>query len=432
MTRTEIEKKVESNVNGLVTHIQAYSSKCQTEEAAKHALVLPFLQFVLGWDIFNPLEVIPEFTADTGIKRGEKVDYAVMKKGKIAFIIECKMPGAKLESTHASQLYRYFGTLLPCRIAILTDGVRYLFYTDTENPNVLDSAPFFTVDFTKPETIMIEELSQFTRETFDVDDVTRTATQLMHTENIKAYLVRQMDSPSDEFVKLLINASDANAKFTAKNADIAHLMEDPARYRLQVLVTVIAPKGAEGPRTSEHGYRVDVEYVYPASAIKTFKNTELGETWVEEGEAPDWQQLLERREDYRIGHVPRGGLLLVGGADVQKDRIEVSIWAYGPGKECWLIEHRVMMGETHHDAVWKQLAELIDERWTHESGAEIPLARFAIDAFAALQREFTLVFTMFLVYLFGRRLWPRYAVPGVLEDKSPARKRAASARAVRS
>ncbi|MBD1209318.1 MAG: type I restriction enzyme HsdR N-terminal domain-containing protein [Ignavibacteria bacterium] len=261
MTRTEIEKKVESNVNGLVAHIRASSSKCQTEEAAKHALVLPFLQFVLGWDIFNPLEVIPEFTADTGIKRGEKVDYAVMKKGKIAFIIECKMPGAKLESTHASQLYRYFGTLLPCRIAILTDGVRYLFYTDTENPNVLDSAPFFTVDFTKPETIMIEELSQFTRETFDVDDVTRTATQLMHTENIKAYLVRQLDSPSDEFVRLLINASDANAKFTAKNADIMRsivkkALENVVQNRVHQTLKTAQLAGLQNGTASENGQSV--------------------------------------------------------------------------------------------------------------------------------------------------------------------------------
>jgi len=220
MTHEAIEKQVEKNVAGLVQHIRAYASKCQTEEAAKHALVLPFLHYALGWNIFNPLEVIPEYTADAGIKKGEKVDYAVMKNGKIAFIIECKQPGSRLERDHASQLYRYFATLLPCRIAILTDGVRYLFYTDTENPNILDETPFFTVDFNKPETIMIDELSQFTRESFDVDDVTRTATQLKYAENVKAYLVRQLDSPSDEFVRLLINASDGNAKFTAKNADI--------------------------------------------------------------------------------------------------------------------------------------------------------------------------------------------------------------------
>jgi phage terminase large subunit GpA-like protein len=128
-----------------------------------------------------------------------------------------------------------------------------------------------------------------------------------------------------------------------------------------------------------------------AAAIKTFKNTELGETWIEEGEAPDWQRLLERREDYRIGSVPAGGLLLVGGADVQKDRIEASIWAFGRGKEAWLVEHRVLMGDTARDAVWKRLAELVAETWTHESGAQMPLARLAIDTGFATQEAYAFV-----------------------------------------
>ena len=128
-----------------------------------------------------------------------------------------------------------------------------------------------------------------------------------------------------------------------------------------------------------------------AAAIKTFKNTELGETWVEEGEAPDWQRLIERREDYRIGGIPGGGLLLVGGADVQKDRIEASIWAFGRGKESWLVEHRVLMGDIARDAVWKRLAELIAETWSHESGAQVPLARFALDTGFATQEAYTFV-----------------------------------------
>ncbi len=127
------------------------------------------------------------------------------------------------------------------------------------------------------------------------------------------------------------------------------------------------------------------------AAIKTFKNTELGETWVEEGEAPDWQRLVERREDYRIGTVPFGGLLLVGAADVQKDRIEASVWAFGRGKESWLIEHRVLMGDTARDTVWKRLAEMLAETWTHESGAAMPLARFALDTGFATQEAYAFV-----------------------------------------
>lgn len=128
-----------------------------------------------------------------------------------------------------------------------------------------------------------------------------------------------------------------------------------------------------------------------AAAIKTFKNTELGETWVEEGEAPDWQRLVERREDYPVGLIPPGGLLLVGGADVQKDRIEASIWAFGRGKESWLVEHRVLMGDTARDAVWKQLADLLAEDWTHASGAALPLARFAVDTGFATQEAYSFV-----------------------------------------
>jgi phage terminase large subunit GpA-like protein len=128
-----------------------------------------------------------------------------------------------------------------------------------------------------------------------------------------------------------------------------------------------------------------------AAAIKTFKNTELGETWVEEGEAPDWQRLVERREDYRVGTVPQGGLLLVGGADVQKDRIEASIWAFGRSKEAWLVEHRVLMGDTARDTVWTQLEALLGENWTHESGATLPLARFALDTGFATQDAYAFV-----------------------------------------
>ena len=128
-----------------------------------------------------------------------------------------------------------------------------------------------------------------------------------------------------------------------------------------------------------------------AAAIKTFKNTELGETWVEEGEAPDWQRLLERREDYRIGNVPSGGLLLTAGADVQKDRIEVSVWAFGRGKESWLIEHRVLMGDTARDTVWKALAAMLAEQWTHACGAQMPLARLALDTGFATQEAYAFV-----------------------------------------
>ena len=136
-----------------------------TEEAAKTALVMPFIQ-ALGYDIFNPGEVIPEFTADVGIKKGEKVDYAICKDGKVTILVECKPASVELSINHASQLFRYF-SVTEARLAILTNGVVYKFFSDIERPNKMDDKPFFTLtmDAVRPTDIKIIEMpSQIIRQ----------------------------------------------------------------------------------------------------------------------------------------------------------------------------------------------------------------------------------------------------------------------------
>jgi phage terminase large subunit GpA-like protein len=114
-------------------------------------------------------------------------------------------------------------------------------------------------------------------------------------------------------------------------------------------------------------------------AIRAFRNTILGETWVETGEAPDWRRLYDRRETWPSGTVPRGGLFLTAGADVQKDRIEVDVWAWGRGLESWLVDHVVIDGGPEHQAGWDQLAALLGRTWPHAGGAALQVARLAID-----------------------------------------------------
>lgn len=114
-------------------------------------------------------------------------------------------------------------------------------------------------------------------------------------------------------------------------------------------------------------------------AKRSFKNGVLGETWVESGEAPDWQRLYERREDWQIGTVPRGGLFLTAGADVQKDRIEVSVWAWGRGLRSWLVDHVVIDGGPESASAWAGLDTLLGQAWPHASGARLNLAKLAID-----------------------------------------------------
>jgi len=115
-------------------------------------------------------------------------------------------------------------------------------------------------------------------------------------------------------------------------------------------------------------------------AIKTFKNTVLGQTWQEPGEAPDWQRLYDRREEWEPGTIPQAGLFLTAGVDVQRDRLEASIWAWGRGKQSWLVDHRILAGNPFEKAVWQELRQLLSETWRHASGQCIGLSMTAIDS----------------------------------------------------
>lgn len=172
----------------------------QTEEATKNALILPLIH-MLGYDIFDPTEVIPEFVADVGIKKGEKVDYAVKKDGKIIMLFECKHCGGDLSLKHASQLYRYFG-VTDARLAILTNGIVYRFFTDLQAPNKMDEKPFFEVNMLELSDGSIQELQKLAKENFDIEKIVASATDLNFTREIKKLITEQIDNPSDEFVRL--------------------------------------------------------------------------------------------------------------------------------------------------------------------------------------------------------------------------------------
>src|SRR5690625_3790859 len=127
---------------------------------------MPFISTVLGYDVFNPLEVVPEFTADVGVKRGEKVDYAIMRDGEVQILVECKSSNDALRVEHASQLFRYF-SVTNARIAILTNGQVYKFYTDLDAPNKMDDRPFLVLDLLAIDETLLPELRKLSRGTLD-------------------------------------------------------------------------------------------------------------------------------------------------------------------------------------------------------------------------------------------------------------------------
>lgn len=169
-----------------------------TEEATKNAFIMPFIN-VMGYDVFNPLEVVPEFIADIGIKKGEKVDYCILKDGEPIILIECKHYSEKLDP-HSSQLFRYFHTT-KAKFGLLTNGIEYRWYTDLVVPNKMDDQPFFTLSIDDIKDAHVEELKKFHKSYFNLDDIINTASELKFTGELKALILQEMNNPTPEFVR---------------------------------------------------------------------------------------------------------------------------------------------------------------------------------------------------------------------------------------
>lgn len=189
--------------------VESLKDTIQTEEATKTAIIMPFFS-MLGYDVFNPQEFVPEFVADVGIKKGEKVDYAILKDGDPIILIECKSISEKLDK-HDSQLFRYFGTTT-AKFAILSNGQYYRFYTDLDNPNKMDEYPFLTINILDIKDNQVPELKKFCKSVFDIDEIFSTASELKYVQEFKQVFASQLESPSDEFTKLFLTSCYSGAK----------------------------------------------------------------------------------------------------------------------------------------------------------------------------------------------------------------------------
>lgn len=184
----------------LATKVSNQATAIGTEEATKNAFVMPFISTILGYDVFDPLEVVPEFTADVGIKKGEKVDYAIMRDGEVQILIECKSSNGVPKIEHASQLFRYFSTT-NARIAALTNGVVWQFFTDLDAPNRMDSKPFLVLDLLDIDDTLLPELQKLSKESFDLDSIISAAEELKYVGALKREIAAQFREPSDEWIR---------------------------------------------------------------------------------------------------------------------------------------------------------------------------------------------------------------------------------------
>ena len=226
-----------------------------TEEAAKTALVLPFFQ-ALGYDVFNPSEVIPEFIADVPGKKGDKVDYALCADGKLHILVECKPSTVDLEVKHAEQLFRYF-TATEARVAMLTNGVVYKFFSDIEKPNIMDSKPFFIFSLDAIKRSDPLTLERFTRSQFDIGAIIAEAGRLKLESQVRIEVEREFSQPSEEWVRAIakrISSAPLSAAMRETYGQlialaIAQLIRERVNERLTSALHVANPE----PVTIEEG-----------------------------------------------------------------------------------------------------------------------------------------------------------------------------------
>lgn len=186
------------NIKQIGDRVVKLKDQIQTEEATKNAFIMPFLQ-ALGYDVFNPIEVVPEYTTDIGIKKGEKIDYAIFKDGKPTILIECKHWAQNL-NLHDGQLLRYFH-VSKAKFGLLTNGINYRFYSDLVEPNKMDEKPFLEFHINEIKDNQIEELKKFHKTLFDAESIVNTASELKFTIELKQLFHQELTNPSPEFVK---------------------------------------------------------------------------------------------------------------------------------------------------------------------------------------------------------------------------------------
>lgn len=186
-------------IKQLTERIDKLKDQIQTEEATKNAFIMPFI-VALGYDVFNPIEVIPEFVCDIGTKKGEKIDYAIFKEGKPIILIECKHWKQDL-SVHDGQLLRYFH-VSKAKFGILTNGIIYRFYTDLKESNKMDENPFFEINLIDIRENQIDELKKFHKSYFDMDNILSTASELQYTNLLKTLIRSELSDPSEALIRL--------------------------------------------------------------------------------------------------------------------------------------------------------------------------------------------------------------------------------------
>lgn len=242
-------------VRQLGDRVQRVRDNVLTEEATKNALIMPFLQ-TLGYDVFNPLEIVPEYVTDVGTKKGEKIDYAIMQNGVPVILVECKHHAQNLD-LHDGQLLRYFH-VSQAKFGILTNGIVYRFYTDLAEPNKMDEKPFLEFKVDSIKDLQIEELKKFHKSYFNLETIAEAASELMYLGELRAVIQREITDPSDELTRFfarLVHDGTVTQRVLDKfkgyvRQTFSQYINDVLNERLQLAITAQTTSASEQATTT--------------------------------------------------------------------------------------------------------------------------------------------------------------------------------------
>ncbi|MDK8510158.1 type I restriction enzyme HsdR N-terminal domain-containing protein [Corynebacterium bovis] len=231
---------IDQAVRDLAARVRELKPIIETEEATKTAFIIPFISSVLGYDVTDPREVIPEYTADVGTKRGEKVDFAIKSGNDFRFLIECKKIGEPLDIAHAHQLVRYFN-VTDTEFAILTNGEVYEFYAQLDAVNRMDEKPFMTLDLAAVDARIFPHLERCTKSQFDSESIAASAEELKYVSELRKAIASDFADPSADWVRLLTSRVTSR-RMTAANMELftrltataaSQFLKDEANRRLR-------------------------------------------------------------------------------------------------------------------------------------------------------------------------------------------------------
>ena len=206
---------IEIKLASLAETAKRVTQTLETEEATKTALILPFLM-ALDYNVFDPTEVVPEYQADVGVKSHERVDYALLRDGQPIILIEAKQVDAQLDNErHLTQLFRYWNAT-PAKVGILTNGIEYRFFGDTDQDNLMDSAPFLTVNITRMTPRDVASVSAFSKYNYNLEDTAKLSEELFYQDAIRKVMIEACKDPQTPFARWIMSRTYDGKRTAAK------------------------------------------------------------------------------------------------------------------------------------------------------------------------------------------------------------------------